>query len=912
MLSLDDIHQAISSAINERESSDVSLNISPDVSLNISLEDALQAIETTPRPKTKDCIKYLGTSLLTAIDSAGKDPQNWKLLTLTIIRRRYHAKAPAAKLLKQNKEGSDRGGRGADRENRGGEGHGERLSFYLFCVYLQIMARKDTPSKVFLTQACECLGRLALPAGGTRDVCALVEHLLYDTLNEAGVLKIQKDHGGKRALSQAVRTVVLAKKPTQSESINESLVLEELLMVAAKLLDEDLSLIAKMESDTLTTKKSQDRILQSTINTFIPHRDRGTKARKLVQSVAELMIWSRTASSKVDPKFSAAIQDLHRHSSSIPPASDTTIDDNIIKCVHSLQTSIRRFRKKLNSSSRGQGFSLCSSFTMDPASITLAMIKGSKDGDFVRLSALAIKDIRVMKLIANRCTSQDNAVPISSLSQFRSTWIDAGCEVDELVKLQLQIQCASIKATIDLLRSKIPVRSSGADGKIIIASIDDTMHSDIAAILIATAFDSRCVWDEDEMDSGSDNGSSVTLKIREELCCTSTRSDVMKLLKEAFARFRHTDVMEEETRAVTTKDVQNLIEHVEPGSQVILFASADVQLETRVLEKLQNEKSTIHCHVDDIWSHRLEREKAKVGDITVSLAWENQCDLDLHAICPNGDLISYNRKSGGGIKGGGYLDVDMNINGESMEPVENILFGDTEEGVEAAYGKYKIIVQNYAYHGKTVLAPKDPVSWRVRLSKDGKDTEFTGTCVGTGVESNVTVTEFEYSGRTAPPPEAAGSALVSSSVSGVTSSVGSTMDSLCGLMQLGKQNETINQVQNLVSHTEDEITEDEIIVNEITVNEITDENAETIMVNEKVFNITNRDRLYLNLSALPDSFHAEVNKSFQGGGTLLDHTASQLTKRLIKDGIHIDELRKAGYHDDLISIVKNKMVMFGM
>jgi len=902
-LSLDDIHQTIGVAINERKPT------------SVSLEDALQAIETIQRPKTIANIKELGTCLFSAIDAAGDNPQNWKLLALTIIRGRYHAKAPAAKALKKDDEGP------AGQQQAG---HGERLSFYLFYVYLRIMARDDDDksSNMFLARACVCLGRLALPAGGTRDVCALLEHLVYDTLDVAGVLQIQKDQGGKRALAQAVMTIVLGQDTMESKT-SESLVLEELLKIAAQLLDEDLALIAEIEATSLTSTKelegsqdketkkqkmetSQDRILQSTISTFIPHHDRGTKSRKLVQSVAELMIWCQTSSSKVDPKFSAAIQDLRQYSSLTPPPSDTNIDDKIIACVHSLQTSIRRLRKTLNSSSRDQGFSLCTSFTMDPASITFGMVKAGKEGDVQGLSALASKaqNSGIVKLIANRYVDCKKAVPMSSVNQLHSTWINEDCKGDgELAKLLLEIQHATVKATVDLLRSKIDVQPIGTYGKSIIASLDSTVNCDVAAILIAAAFNSQCVWDgEDETNSGGDNEGDVALYIGEELCSISTGSDVIKLLNKVFTKERHAAAIEVEGReAATTKDIQNLIErHVQPGDQLILFVSADVKLETHVLEKLQSEKSTIHCHVDDEWSKRIEREKAKVGDITVSLLWDNQCDLDLHAICPNGDHISYMQKTGGGT-GGGYLDVDMNESGESMEPVENIFFGDAEKGIEADHGKYKIFVQNFAYHGKSV-AIGDSVSWRVRLLKDGKKSEFTGTCTGTGSKSDSIVIEFDYSGRTAPLPEAVGSALLSSNLIGVTSSGGSTIDSLSGLMRLREQNEIINQHQNLVSNNEDKKTEDTATETETCV----------LMADRKAFNITNRERLYLNLSTLPGTFHAEVNQSFKGGGTLLEYTASQLAKRLLKDDIHIDELSKAGYEDILVALVKDKMMTFGV
>merc|ERR1739838_214230 len=123
-------------------------------------------------------------------------------------------------------------------------------------------------------------------------------------------------------------------------------------------------------------------------------------------------------------------------------------------------------------------------------------------------------------------------------------------------------------------------------------------------------------------------------------------------------------------------------------------------------------------------------------------------------------------------------------------------------------------------------------------------------------------------------------------------------------MGLCEQNEVMNQVQELASTPEDEKVEDDTI-NE-SDNKVTDETR------REIFHITNRDRLYINLSTLPSSFHVQVNQSIQGGETLLHYTASQLAKRLIKDKIHIDELKKAGYHDTLIGIVKDKMVTFGL
>ena len=104
----------------------------------------------------------------------------------------------------------------------------------------------------------------------------------------------------------------------------------------------------------------------------------------------------------------------------------------------------------------------------------------------------------------------------------------------------------------------------------------------------------------------------------------------------------------------------------------------------------------MHAHVNDEMMARVAREGAKVGDVTITLTWDDRTDLDLHVFTPSGAEISYGNKQADG----GYLNVDMNTSGQSTVPVENVFFGDEERGVEAMRGKYRVVVENFAYHGE--------------------------------------------------------------------------------------------------------------------------------------------------------------------------------------------------------------------
>lgn len=87
---------------------------------------------------------------------------------------------------------------------------------------------------------------------------------------------------------------------------------------------------------------------------------------------------------------------------------------------------------------------------------------------------------------------------------------------------------------------------------------------------------------------------------------------------------------------------------------------------------------------------RVSEAGGSKGEVQFALAWRNINDLDLHVICPSGERISHLRKSS---RCGGLLDVDMNVRGESKQPVENIRWLEN-----APAGRYSVLVNLFRVH----------------------------------------------------------------------------------------------------------------------------------------------------------------------------------------------------------------------
>jgi hypothetical protein len=119
-------------------------------------------------------------------------------------------------------------------------------------------------------------------------------------------------------------------------------------------------------------------------------------------------------------------------------------------------------------------------------------------------------------------------------------------------------------------------------------------------------------------------------------------------------------------------------------------------------------------------------------DVRASLMWNNRNDLDLHCQTPAGQHIYYGSKRD---TTGGYLDVDMNVSGETTKPVENIRW---PRGT-ARPGRYRFSVWNFRHHEHR--RPDTPFT--LELAVGGRTYAVQGVVHSSSIQHLQIVAEFE-------------------------------------------------------------------------------------------------------------------------------------------------------------------------
>jgi hypothetical protein len=125
-----------------------------------------------------------------------------------------------------------------------------------------------------------------------------------------------------------------------------------------------------------------------------------------------------------------------------------------------------------------------------------------------------------------------------------------------------------------------------------------------------------------------------------------------------------------------------------------------------------------HSGIDAEMRRRVESAGGKHEGtvIRATLMWNNRNDLDLHARTPSGQHIYFGYKH---ASCGGYLDVDMNVGGETTKPVENIRWAN----VRPPHGRYLFQVHHFRTHDSR----RTPTPFTVELEVGGRAYKYEGS-----------------------------------------------------------------------------------------------------------------------------------------------------------------------------------------
>ncbi len=122
-----------------------------------------------------------------------------------------------------------------------------------------------------------------------------------------------------------------------------------------------------------------------------------------------------------------------------------------------------------------------------------------------------------------------------------------------------------------------------------------------------------------------------------------------------------------------------------------------VQTASKTLEDCCNCNSSLTYDENEIDKLR-KSYGGKIGDVTVTLVWETEDDLDLHLVEPSGEKIFYGYRLS---NSGGELDVDKNAGGNLVtNPIENIYYASRPPS-----GKYSLFVNFFKRNSEDYSLP---------------------------------------------------------------------------------------------------------------------------------------------------------------------------------------------------------------
>ncbi|CAF3908911.1 unnamed protein product, partial [Adineta steineri] len=160
----------------------------------------------------------------------------------------------------------------------------------------------------------------------------------------------------------------------------------------------------------------------------------------------------------------------------------------------------------------------------------------------------------------------------------------------------------------------------------------------------------------------------------------------------------------------------------------------------------ENSTSQLSIRDSALIRERMNQYSVGQGDVTITLAWFDSNDLDLHVICPCGTKLYFGNKKCPTCAG--YLDLDMNVcyhqgscsdkKCSSTTPTESVYFKPAKNGI------YQVSV-NYFSGPKGTAGKTSRFEVRIQTHANNNIQTFAGTVEADTEKRHVKVGDYEHS-----------------------------------------------------------------------------------------------------------------------------------------------------------------------
>lgn len=191
--------------------------------------------------------------------------------------------------------------------------------------------------------------------------------------------------------------------------------------------------------------------------------------------------------------------------------------------------------------------------------------------------------------------------------------------------------------------------------------------------------------------------------------------------------------LETSTVKAAGTDVSTILPETQPNLAATFLPNAGIAEDAASMPQpgasgLRQADPTVVSAIQD----RVSKAGGRKGEVQFALAWKNDNDVDLHVIAPSGERICHNHRDS---RCEGELDVDMNVRGESFEPVENIRWLRRK----APSGRYTVIIN--LFNVNSSRARQGHTEYQL-LASLGKESEIVEDAVS--ASQSVVVHRFRY------------------------------------------------------------------------------------------------------------------------------------------------------------------------